>query len=158
MLLELSHVVHTRAEAFEALRRVAARRRRAIRLDPPRKRPDARRTRRNIAVCDALIDLLVAAFGMDGKELRSPTRCRRPVARVRQIGMYVAHTCFGMAMTDVAAGFARDRSTVTHACQIVEDMRDDEDFDAIVAAFERIVRSAFSTWKLAGKTAGRMAV
>jgi hypothetical protein len=36
-----------------------------------------------------------------------------------------------------------------HACHLVEDMRDDVDFDAIVTAFERIVNSAFSTWRMA---------
>lgn len=110
---------------------------------------DRLRQRRNVALCDALIDLLVAMFGVSGTELRSPLRCRREVARVRQIGMYVAHTAFGLAMRDVAAGFARDRTTVMHACHLVEDMRDDTEFDAIVSTFERIAHSAFVEWRMA---------
>ena len=68
---------------------------------------------------------------------------------MRQIGMYVAHTAFGLAMREVAAGFARDRTTVMHACHLVEDMRDDTEFDAIASTFERIAQSAFTAWRLA---------
>lgn len=149
MSLELSDVIHTRAEAFEALKQLAARHGRSLRLEGGEGLTDRSRQLQNVALCDALIDLLVAMFGVSGTELRSPLRCRREVARVRQIGMYVAHTAFGMAMRDVAAGFARDRTTVMHACHLVEDMRDDTEFDAIVSTFERIAQSAFTTWRMA---------
>ncbi|MEE9907816.1 hypothetical protein KXR64_03195 [Brucella intermedia] len=147
--MELSDVIHTRAEAFEALKLLAARHGRNLSLTMEEGCADRLRQRRNVALCDALIDLLVAMFGVSGTELRSPLRCRREVARVRQIGMYVAHTAFGLAMRDVAAGFARDRTTVMHACHLVEDMRDDTEFDAIVSTFERIAHSAFVEWRMA---------
>ncbi|MGP3712107.1 helix-turn-helix domain-containing protein [Brucella sp. RRSP16] len=147
--MELSDVIHTRAEAFEALKLLAARHGRNLSLAMEEGCADRLRQRRNVALCDALIDLLVAMFGVSGTELRSPLRCRREVARVRQIGMYVAHTAFGLAMRDVAAGFARDRTTVMHACHLVEDMRDDTEFDAIVSTFERIAHIAFAEWRMA---------
>ncbi len=149
MSLELSDVIHTRAEAFEALKLLSARHGRNLSLTMEEGCADRLRQRRNVALCDALIDLLVAMFGVSGTELRSPLRCRREVARVRQIGMYVAHTAFGLAMRDVAAGFARDRTTVMHACHLMEDMRDDTGFDAIVSTFERIAHSAFAEWRMA---------
>ncbi len=148
--MSLEQTTHTRAQALEALRRIAARRGRAVDLEPRADRArDRRRVERNVELCDALIDLLAASFGASGAELRSPLRCRRDVARVRQIGMYVAHTGFGMAMSDVAAGFARDRTTVMYACHLIEDMRDDAEFDAIVSAFERTVNSAFTARRMA---------
>ncbi len=149
MSLELSDVIHTRAEAFEALKVLAARHGRSLSLERVEGIADRSREQENFVLCDALIDLLVAMFGVSGAELRSPLRCRREVARVRQIGMYVAHTAFGLAMREVAAGFARDRTTVMHACHLVEDMRDDTDFDAIVSTFERIAQSAFTAWRMA---------
>ena len=149
MSLELSDVIHTRAEAFEALKLLAVRHGRSLNLGRVEGVADRSRERQNIALCDALIDLLVTVFGVSGAELRSPLRCRREVARVRQIGMYVAHTAFGLAMREVAAGFARDRTTIMHACHLVEDMRDDTDFDAIVSTFERIAQSAFTAWRMA---------
>ncbi|AIK44557.1 MULTISPECIES: helix-turn-helix domain-containing protein [Brucella] len=147
--MELSDVIHTRAEAFEALKLLAVRHGRSLNLGRVEGVADRSREQQNIALCDALIDLLVTMFGVSGAELRSPLRCRREVARVRQIGMYVAHTAFGLAMREVAAGFARDRTTVMHACHLVEDMRDDTEFDAIVSTFERIAQSAFTAWRLA---------
>ena len=149
MCLELADVIHTRAEAFEALKLLAARHGRSLSLERAEGCADRSRQEQNVAFCDALIDLLVAMFGVSGAELRSPLRCRREVARVRQIGMYVAHTVFGLAMRDVAAGFARDRTTVMHACHQVEDLRDDTEFDAIVSTFERIAQSAFTVWRMA---------
>ncbi|WP_043062655.1 helix-turn-helix domain-containing protein [Brucella anthropi] len=147
--MELSDVIHTRAEAFEALKLLAVRHGRSLNLGRVEGVADRSRERQNIALCDALIDLLVTVFGVSGAELRSPLRCRREVARLRQIGMYVAHTAFGLAMREVAAGFARDRTTVMHACHLVEDMRDDSEFDAIVSTFERIAQSVFTTWRMA---------
>ncbi|EXL06986.1 hypothetical protein F9K81_22540 [Brucella anthropi] len=147
--MELSDVIHTRAEAFEALKLLAVRHGRSLNLGRVEGVADRSREQQNIALCDALIDLLVTMFGVSGAELRSPLRCRREVARVRQIGMYVAHTAFGLAMREVAAGFGRDRTTVMHACHLVEDMRDDTEFDAIVSTFERIAQSAFTAWRMA---------
>ncbi len=149
MSLELSHVIHTRVEAFEALRAIAARHGRTLHLDCDERGTDRKRQEQNVELCDALIDILGAAFGVESKELRAPNRCRRNIARVRQIGMYVAHTSFGMVMRDVAEGFSRDRTTVMHACHLVEDMRDDADFDAVVSSFERIVNSVFPNWRMA---------
>ena len=40
-------------------------------------------------------------------------------------------------------GFGRDRTTVLHACHLIEDLRDDAEFDRIVAVAERIALAAF---------------
>lgn len=96
-----------------------------------------------VVICDGLIDLIAVLFSVSGRHLRSPKRHGRAIARVRQIGMYIAHTTLGMRMVDVATGFGRDKSTVMYACHLVEDMRDDLEFNQIVARVEQIVRAAF---------------
>ena len=96
-----------------------------------------------VAMCDGLIDLLAVLFSVSGKHLRSPKRHGRSIARVRQIGMYIAHVTLGMRMIDVATGFARDKSTVMYACHLIEDLRDDMEFNQIVAKAEDITRIAF---------------
>ncbi|CAB4326819.1 DNA replication initiation ATPase [Brucella sp. 191011898] len=152
MSLELLDVIHTRAQAFEALKRIAARHGRPLNPDALVRlthRADKKRRERCIELCEALIDLLAASFGASGAEIRSPLRGRQEVSRIRQIGMYVAHTSLGMAMNEVALGFARDRTTVMHACHAVEDLRDDLEFDALVSLFEKIVNSAFTAWRMA---------
>ncbi len=43
--------------------------------------------------------------------------------------MYLGHVTFGISMHDVGIIFARDRTTVAHACAVVEDARDDAVLD-----------------------------
>ncbi len=95
-------------------------------------------------MCDGVIDLMSALFATSGRQLREPGRGGRAVSRVRQIGMYVAHVTLGLRMVEIAAGFGRDKSTVVHACHMIEDLRDDEDFDRVVAKAEHVTRVAFS--------------
>lgn len=104
--------------------------------------PSSRRDR-VMADCDGLIDLAAALFNVSGRELRQPGRTSLGVARVRQIAMYTAHVVLSLSMSEVGRGFGRDRTTVLHACHLVEDMRDDEEFDAVVSQTERVVRAAF---------------
>jgi len=57
--------------------------------------------------------------------------------------MYVTHVNMGLSMAEVGRGFGRDRTTVMHACHLIEDMRDDAEFDQIVRMTERITAIAF---------------
>ncbi len=100
-------------------------------------------TERNFEICDSMLDIVSALFNVSGRELRMAGRTRLPVARVRQIAMYVTHCALGLTMTDIGKGFGRDRTTVMHACHLVEDMRDEEEFDRIVNTVERIAIAAF---------------
>jgi chromosomal replication initiation ATPase DnaA len=95
------------------------------------------------AACDGVIDIVSALFNVSGKELRHPGRSSLGVSRVRQIAMYATHVALGFSMREVGHGFGRDRTTVLHACHQIEDMRDDEEFDGIVAMVERVVTAAF---------------
>lgn len=89
------------------------------------------------------MDILSTFFNVSGRELRSNSRCERPVARVRQIGMYVAHVTLALTMSEVGRAFGRDRSTVNHACHLIEDMREEQEFDRIIQTIENIVRMSF---------------
>lgn len=109
--------------------------------DPPSPYPAPKKTdERMMSECEAVIDIVSAFFNVSGKEIRNPTRSPAPVARVRQIGMYAAHTVLQIPMKDVGCGFARDRTTVQHAVNLVEDCREDREFDGIVDQVERLVR------------------
>jgi chromosomal replication initiation ATPase DnaA len=46
-------------------------------------------------------------------------------------------------MGDIGKAFGRDRTTVLYACQMIEDLRDDEDFDRIITMTERVALAAF---------------
>ena len=97
----------------------------------------------HMEICDGLIDILAALFTVSGRQLRSPKRDSKDIARVRQIGMYVARVTLCLNVRLIADGFARDKSTVTYACHLIEDLRDDPEFDFIVSGVERVVSAAF---------------
>lgn len=95
------------------------------------------------SICDGVIDIASALFNVSGRELRNPGRSPQAVSRVRQIAMYVTHVTLHLSMRDVGQGFGRDRTTVLYACHQIEDLREDEEFDDIVARVERVVMVAF---------------
>ncbi|GAB4225391.1 MAG: hypothetical protein Kow0032_01130 [Methyloligellaceae bacterium] len=87
-----------------------------------------------------IVELAVAsAFQVPLHELRAPTRCRATVAFARQVAMYLMHVGCGLSLTQVGALVGRDRTTVAHACGIVEDRRDDPAFDGTVERLETAV-------------------
>jgi chromosomal replication initiation ATPase DnaA len=94
-------------------------------------------------MCECLIDIVAALFSVSSKELRKPGRTADSISRVRQIAMYVAHVVLRLTQGEVGRGFGRDRTTVIHACHIVEDLRDDAEFDRAVSMVERIAHAAF---------------
>ena len=110
---------------------------------PVRLQASGLRGERIMEVCEAMIDICAALFNVSSKELRQTGRTSNGVARVRQIAMYVTHVVLGVSMQEVGRCFGRDRTTVRHACHLVEDMRDDEDFDLAVVRIERVALAAF---------------
>ena len=76
------------------------------------------------------IELAVTqVFGVDNVALGHVTRGVAKTALARQVAMYLAHVACGLTMTNAGCLFRRDRTTVAHACLIVEDRRDDPIFD-----------------------------
>lgn len=102
-----------------------------------------RRDELAMALCEGMIDISAALFTVSSKELRRGGRSALGVARVRQIAMYIAHTSLGVGMKDVGRAFGRDRSTVAYACKIVEALRDDKEFDRLLAVTENVAVAAF---------------
>lgn len=50
--------------------------------------------------------------------------------------MYLAHVACGLTMSDTGRLFGRDRTTVAHACGVIEDKRDDPLFDRALDLLE----------------------
>ena len=72
---------------------------------------------------------MIQVFGVARADLHHTTRGRAKVARARQVAMYLAHVACGLSLTETGRLFGRDRTTVAHACSVVEDRRDDPLFD-----------------------------
>lgn len=87
-----------------------------------------------------VIDPIVAlAFSVDMHELRARKRGSSRVAFARQVSMYLAHVACGLSLTDVGGLYGRDRSTVAHACCVIEDQRDDSELDMKLDHLERAI-------------------
>lgn len=83
------------------------------------------------------IEMAVAqVFGVDSVALEQHSRGVARVALARQVAMYLAHVGCGLSMTAAGRLFGRDRTTVAHACLIVEDKRDDPMFDRALDLLE----------------------
>ena len=54
----------------------------------------------------------------------------------RQVAMYLTHVGAGLPQAEVGRLFARDRTTVAHACAVVEEQRDDPVFDRSLEVLE----------------------
>lgn len=80
-----------------------------------------------------------AATGVPIAALASPSRCRAPIARARQLAVYLHHVALGASLSACARAFARDRATVRHACAVIEDSRDDPRVDRWTGRLERAV-------------------
>jgi chromosomal replication initiation ATPase DnaA len=63
----------------------------------------------------------------------------------RQVAMYLAHVAFRLSLTEVGRLFGRDRTTVAHACGVVEDLRDDQVIDRALTVLAAALTPGFRT-------------
>lgn len=110
------------AQAGEAPAARLSTRGRLLRLDPRRTDPRGWR----------LAELVAAERGVRLKALFQPDRGQAEIALARQLAMYLMHVEYGRLYADVGRFFGRDRTTVSHACAHIEDLRDDVEFDAML--------------------------
>jgi chromosomal replication initiation ATPase DnaA len=79
----------------------------------------------------AVISLVADRRRVDVMDLLRTSRSQAHIAAARQLAMYLVNVKLGRTMTDIGTLFGRDRTTVSHACRVVEDRRE--------GAFEREV-------------------
>lgn len=93
------------------------------------------------SICRLVRQLTGEMVKLTGDRLAARRDRRRSECHIRQIAMYVCHVQLGIPMSDIGPCFGRDRTTVGHACQVVEDRRDEPAFDEFVATLERLAGS-----------------
>ena len=82
-------------------------------------------------------EIVAEAHGVAISTMTAPSRGRAHYAFARQVAMYLCHTALGLSLSEVALAFARDRTTVSHACHLIEDLRDEPDLDGMLEGLER---------------------
>jgi len=79
-------------------------------------------------------------FGVEEAKINAATRSNARAAFARQVAMYLAHVAFELSLSRVASAFGRDRTTVSYACHLIEDRRDDPGFDRQLDELEQVLR------------------
>ena len=87
--------------------------------------------------------LIVAAvtleFGTPYMDVRSKTRGASDICFARQISMYLMNVIYGVSLTRIGRAFNRDRSTASHACNVIEDYREDPLLDQKISRLEKFL-------------------
>lgn len=81
-------------------------------------------------------------FGLTELDMKNPERQNRQLRFARQVAMYLAHVVYELNHTHLGRIFAKDRSTISHACKVVEESRDDGVFDLKLIRLENFLRQA----------------
>jgi chromosomal replication initiation ATPase DnaA len=81
------------------------------------------------------------ALGLKTEKILTFERGAPVHARARHIAIYITYAGLGLSLSRVAAAFGRDRSTIARACRLVEDYREDPDFDTWVDQLSLGLRS-----------------
>lgn len=86
-------------------------------------------------------DIVAAAQGVPVEEISARGRRSAPAALARQCAMYLAHVVLGASYTEIGRRFHRDRTTVAYACRVVEERREDANFDRLLTSIEHSIRA-----------------
>lgn len=100
------------------------------------------------ACCAEAQALAIAAYDMTRTQMTSKSRGAAWVAEGRQVAMYLAHVIAQVAPSDAAPHFRRDRTTIAHACKVVEDKRDDNYFDGGLERLESLMMQRLGEMKM----------
>ena len=88
-----------------------------------------------------LLALVSRATGVSVDLLRRKSRGKADVAEARQLAMYLMHVVLQRTYEDIGRALGRERTTVSYACAVIEDRRDDPRFETLVARLEAEIGS-----------------
>ena len=98
-----------------------------------------------------VLAIVECATGRHRCDLSGTTRGVAAVARARQVAMYLSHVGLSLSLSRVGEVFGRDKSTVAHAVQQIEDLRDDAEFDGWLSGLEESLGALSVTTSRSGK-------
>ncbi len=82
------------------------------------------------------------AFGLPYVDVFAHRRLAASDIFLRQMAMYLLNTTYDFNLSRIARIFERDRTTVRHACQLIEDQRDSPVFDDTLETLEQFLLTA----------------
>lgn len=87
---------------------------------------------------DVIVHIVANSFDLDPQIIVQTRRGVAKVARARQILFYLLHTSLSFPLVEIAQIFGKDRTTIGHACRLIEDLRDEAEFDGFVSKLEKV--------------------
>ena len=75
-------------------------------------------------------------LGISALSLKDPSRGDRQTAFARTLAIHLAHIVAGRRHDDVAREFDRNRSTASHHFEVLENLRDEPQFDTFLTLLE----------------------
>ncbi|MBL1419161.1 MAG: hypothetical protein COC24_001485 [Alphaproteobacteria bacterium] len=92
-----------------------------------------------IRVRPIILEMVSKVFKVSTRDILSKSRSQAHIAFARQVAMYLTHICCGLNLTETGRLFNRDRTTVAYACNLIEDRRDEMNFDLTLELLEKTI-------------------
>lgn len=102
-----------------------------------------------------LAEIVAERRGISMRKLFGRDRGEADAALARQVGMYLMHVCYGRHYAETGRFFGRDRTTVSHACALVEEMREDRAFDRELDEIEAMLLAEAGVEREAARASAR---
>ena len=91
---------------------------------------------------EAAVALVAAERGLTPALLVQRGRGIARLAEARQLAMYLMHVVEGRLYAEIGRVFGRDRTTVSHACAVIEERREAAAFDEEVGRLEQALTAS----------------
>ena len=88
--------------------------------------------------------MAASVYGISSETLLLETRGTAKISRARQIAAYLMHTVLSLPYHEIGMIYGRDRTTISYACRVIEDLRDTPAFDDHIIELERTVKIVLS--------------
>lgn len=85
--------------------------------------------------------MAASAFELTSERLLRVDRGNARATRARQISIYLMHTVLSFPLIKIARIYKKDRTTIGHACRVIEDLRDNPAFDDRILELEETVQT-----------------
>ena len=108
---------------------------------------------RRHAQYNLVLSFVASAHRTRPEFLLASVRGSKHLSDARHITNYLAHIVYGMNFTDISHMAARDRTSIAHGCNRVEDLRDLAEHDRALYFAELALRELFNaSWEVVNDT------
>lgn len=107
----------------------------------------------DIAFARLTMTVVALEFGQPdlSLDIQNAGRGKRQIIFARQVAIYLLQTVFNMTATRTGELFLRDRSTITHALNVIEESREDPVFNRKLLKAEDFLTESLATFHAAAQ-------